>query len=143
MKIHIRQIKAEGIELQDLLSPEWIGLTRKDNVQFVEPVAIKAGITRVDDEMLVQIIANSHYESFCYRCLKDIENDWTASFMLSFDIDKQREFIDISEDIRQEMILNLPARILCQDNCKGLCVDCGINLNKQKCKHEHSVVSGK
>lgn len=141
MKIHIRQIRIEGTELEESLSPEWIGLTRKDSIRFTEPVAFKAQITRVDDEMFVQITANSRYESFCYRCVSDIKDDWTTDFTLTFDIDKYVEFIDISEDVRQEMILNLPTRILCRDNCKGLCIDCGVNLNKKKCKHEHSVVS--
>lgn len=140
MKIHIRQIRAEGIELEESLSPEWIGLTRKDNIQFIEPVAFKAGITRVGDEMFVQITADSRYKSFCYRCVSDVKNDWTANFTLTFDIDKQVEFIDISEDVRQEMILNLPTRILCRDDCKGLCIDCGVNLNEKECKHKHAVV---
>ena len=143
MKIHIRKIGAEGFELEESLSPEWVGLTRKDNVRFIEPVAIKADITRVDEEVFVQIAAKSRYESFCYRCVCDIAKDWTANFTLTFDIDKQDEFIDTSEDVRQEIILNLPARILCRDNCKGLCIDCGVNLNNQECDHSHSIASNK
>ena len=143
MKIHIRQIRLEGFELSESFSSEWIGLTRKDNIRFIVPINIKAKVTRADDEAFVQIEANSRYESFCYRCLEDLENGWAADFTLSFGIDKQAEFIDISEDVRQELILNLPTRILCWDNCKGLCIDCGVNLNKQKCQHEHSVVSNK
>lgn len=141
MKIHIRKIRIEGIEISESLSPEWIGLTRKDNVRFVVPIAIEAKITRVEDEMFVQITANSQYGSFCYRCLEDMNSDWTADFTLAFDIDKQKEFIDISEDVRQELILNLPTRILCQEDCKGLCIDCGVNLNKNECAHQHSVIS--
>ena len=141
MKIHIRQIRIEGIELSESLSPEWVGLTRKDNIRFVTLIAIKAGITRADDEMFARITATSSYESFCYRCLEEMKSDWTANFTLSFDIDKQKEFIDISEDVRQELILNLPTRILCQDHCKGLCIDCGVNLNKNECAHQHSVMS--
>jgi uncharacterized protein len=72
-----------------------------------------------------------------------MKKDWSTDFTLIFDIDKQEEFIDISEDVRQELILNLPARVLCQENCKGLCVDCGVNLNNQECEHKHSIVSSK
>ena len=139
MKIHIRQVRLEGLELEESLSSEWIGLTRKDNVRFITPVDIKAKVTRADDEAFVQIKANSRYESFCYRCLKDIKNDWATNFTLSFDVDKQAEFIDVSEDVRQELILNLPTRILCQANCKGLCIDCGVNLNTETC---HCALSG-
>jgi len=141
MKIHIRQIKIEGLKLVESLSSEWIGLTRKDNIRFVVPVDIRANVTRGDDEVFVQIEADSRYESFCYRCLEDVENNWAANFTLSFEIDKYEEFLDISEDVRQELILNLPTRILCRDNCNGLCIDCGVNLNKQECQHKHSFVS--
>jgi len=141
MKIHIRQIKIEGLKLVESLSSEWIGLTRKDSIHFIVPVDIRANVTRGDDEVFVQIEADSRYECFCYRCLEDVENNWAANFTLSFEIDKHEEFIDISEDVRQELILNLPTRILCRDNCKGLCIDCGVNLNKQECQHEHSVAS--
>lgn len=133
MKVHIRQIRTEGIELEEMLSPEWVGLTHKDNIRLIGPIAFKAQITRVGDEMFVDITAKSRYEFFCYRCVSDIKNDWTANFILTFDIDKQIEFIDISEDVRQEIILNLPARILCMDNCKGLCMDCGVDLNTETC----------
>jgi len=142
MKIHIRQIKTEGLQLEELLSAEWTGLTRKDSIRFIKPVAFKAHITRAGDEMFADITANSRYESFCYRCVSDIKNDWTANFTLTFDIDKQVEFIDISEDVRQEMILNLPTRVLCRDDCKGLCIECGADLNIKECQHKHTVISG-
>jgi len=141
MKIHIRQIKPDGLELSESLSSEWVGLTRKDNIRFIVPVDVKVKVTRADDEAFVEIEASSRYEAFCYRCLEDMENNWAANFTLSFSIEKQAEFIDISEDVRQELILNLPTRILCRDICKGLCIDCGVNLNKQECEHKHSVIS--
>jgi len=142
MKIHIQKIHSAGMELDESLPAQWTGHTQKDSIRFVAPVAIKAKITRVDDELLAKIHAVSRYETMCDRCLESIERDWTTSFMLNFEIEKRMEFIEIDEDIRQEMILNLPSRILCQDNCRGLCIDCGVNLNKQECEHKHSVVSG-
>ena len=87
--------------------------------------------------------AASRYESFCGRCLEEIKQDWASEFTLIFDVDKGQDFLEMDEDIRQELVLNLPARILCREDCKGLCIDCGVNLNKQKCQHEHSVVNNK
>ncbi len=43
------------------------------------------------------------------------------------------EELDITEDIRDMVILSLPMKPLCSDTCKGLCPKCGTNLNEEKC----------
>ena len=43
---------------------------------------------------------------------------------------KELNLIDI---IEQTLDFNIPARILCNDDCQGLCHECGANLNKQEC----------
>jgi uncharacterized protein len=41
---------------------------------------------------------------------------------------------DLSENIRQNLLLNLPVKYLCSKSCKGLCSGCGENLNENQCK---------
>lgn len=41
--------------------------------------------------------------------------------------------LDLSELIRTEMILNLPMKHLCKPDCKGICYQCGSNLNEGDC----------
>ncbi len=45
-----------------------------------------------------------------------------------------RTFIQPSQEIRDLIILNLPSKILCRDDCRGLCSQCGTNLNDKRCK---------
>jgi uncharacterized protein len=42
-------------------------------------------------------------------------------------------FIDISDDVRQTAVLTIPLKVLCRDDCRGLCPKCGMNLNEQQC----------
>jgi len=49
-----------------------------------------------------------------------------------FLVDKKNLTIDIHEMIRQEIILHFPLIPVCSEGCKGLCIDCGENLNKEK-----------
>jgi uncharacterized protein len=42
--------------------------------------------------------------------------------------------------IREQVLLALPLAVLCQDDCKGLCITCGQDLNEQECGHERKVV---
>ena len=47
--------------------------------------------------------------------------------------------IDLDEIIRQEVIFYLPVRMVCGEDCKGLCPECGENLNTGSCKCEKAV----
>ena len=44
------------------------------------------------------------------------------------------DFVDISSVIHDLILLEIPIKKLCSNNCKGLCSNCGINLNEFKCK---------
>lgn len=81
----------------------------------------------------------------CARCMKDIERD------LSFDLEealiRQEEQsdpdvdaviftgheIDISEIVQTGFFMNVPGKFLCSEDCKGLCPECGHNLNDGDC----------
>lgn len=41
---------------------------------------------------------------------------------------------DIFEPVRQSLVVEVPLRPLCHDNCKGLCPSCGVNRNKISCR---------
>lgn len=90
----------------------------------------------------------------CTRCLKDFNT--TLTFPLhedyyptvdvdtglpttephdidvSFPIDRHHE-VDLREAIRQNLVLELPIRVLCREDCAGLCPQCGKDLNDGPC----------
>lgn len=54
---------------------------------------------------------------------------------LAFTIDGNHE-LDLSEIVRQSLLLALPMHALCAEACRGLCPDCGANLNQGLCTCE-------
>lgn len=50
------------------------------------------------------------------------------------------ETIEIAPVIRENIVLDRPMRILCDPECKGLCPECGQNLNESDCDHEQKTV---
>jgi len=90
-------------------------------------------------------------EGFCGRCLRSysfaIEKDFT--FVLTSEPFSSKsgelnqdemglsfcaaEEINLSPFIREQVLLALPMRPLCKDNCRGLCAGCGVNLNEEPC----------
>ena len=47
--------------------------------------------------------------------------------------------VDITNDLRDFILLAIPSRRLCSEDCKGLCPSCGVDLNEQKCACPASV----
>ena len=134
MRINIRDIRSEGLELSEKKTPEEMGLDTEEYIKFKDPILIKAFAEKINDTVLVKMHLEGGFETLCARCLESIANPWIKDLLLDFAIDKTTEFIELDDDIRQEMILNVPAKILCKEECKGLCAGCGANLNLEQCK---------
>lgn len=83
----------------------------------------------------------------CDRCLDDVKKDFKIRCTASFYLEGEEEIegyypyknniVDMTEPAKQEIILNLPTRVLCKDDCKGLCHICGTNLNEMSCDCEN------
>ena len=73
----------------------------------------------------------------CSKCaeffeLRVADEDFTHVKELSDDI----ESVDLTEDIREAMLLLFPTYPVCRRECKGLCAQCGADLNKAECQCE-------
>jgi uncharacterized protein len=92
---------------------------------------------------------------FCSRCLKrleypmDITIDKEIDFKLTEE-DRAKELdeanyiteynLDVDILIKNEIIVGLPMGLLCSDECKGICMHCGINLNEGSCECDNTVL---
>lgn len=92
----------------------------------------------------------------CSRCLKEFSYPLSSAFRVDYfplkEIEKEREYelksddldinfykgdkIDISELIKEQLLLSLPMQPLCFPDCKGLCPRCGKALNEGPCTCE-------
>jgi uncharacterized protein len=108
--------------------------------QFVQDIRIRAGYA-------------GRFELLCARCLDPVEKDLSGDFDLIFrpesvDVDPGERAISEEETeigyyeesgllledvVREQVLLSLPSRTLCQEICKGLCPHCGQNLNGGVC----------
>lgn len=98
------------------------------------PVEIKAKALRIQDRLELTIGLESAVTMQCSRCLRETEFTFTKNFRLDYLLTKQDTAIDITEDVRQELMLEYPLRPLCKPDCKGLCPKCGEDLNEGDCK---------
>ena len=69
----------------------------------------------------------------CARCLDDIRVV-IAVKELCFHFEKVRDMeIDLTDDVREELLLAVPSCFYCSPDCKGICPMCGTNLNHASC----------
>lgn len=69
----------------------------------------------------------------CARCLDDIRVA-VAVKDLCFHFEKVRDMeVDLTEDVREELLLAVPSCFYCSPDCKGICPMCGTNLNHASC----------
>ncbi len=78
----------------------------------------------------------------CARCLKLVSNRLEIRFELEMD-QEEKDYIDgynldVDQLVHDEALLVWPERILCKEDCKGLCTTCGQNLNDGSCDCERT-----
>ena len=86
-------------------------------------------------ELLVRGTLEQDFEAVCSRCGRDF--DFTVKvpdFTVSVEVDDKTEYVDLTDEARQSIILALPTYPVCRPDCLGVCTLCGKNLNEGPCK---------
>lgn len=110
------------------------------DLHYIRKIALKGVAEKVRQTVSFHGIMTSRVEQVCARCLEKIEGEVTAPFDLSYDV-HGKETVDITDDLRDILILGHPERFLCRSDCKGICPQCGTNLNHGTCHCQPTNVS--
>ena len=137
MKIKINDIPKDGLTIEEKRSASELDLAR-DDLKFVTPIALAVYINRDKDEAYAHVSAAGRREAVCSRCLSSYTMDFKRDFDFSYDL-RGKAVLDLTDDIRSEIILEDPVKPLCKEGCKGLCQVCGKNLNEGSCGHKTDV----
>ncbi len=153
MIFDIEEIYEEGLNFDVLEPKERFNMDSPDCV-LTEDVKIQGKLEKSGQEILCQGSLETGLSATCTRCLGDfsfavkaklsvhfiprVENDKLADEIELTGLDVEQEFyeegrVDLSHPVRDLILLSLPQVILCLENCAGLCPQCGINLNENKC----------
>lgn len=133
MKIQISQIPESGLELTESCQPSNLDLDRQD-IKFTEPINLSAQISKGVNNLSLNLKIEAMIHLNCSRCLEEFTSPLSKQINLNLPIEN-REVIDITDNLREEVILGYPLKPLCRPDCLGLCAACGQNLNKSKCQH--------
>ena len=110
---------------------------------FISPVRVSGRLYNSAGIVYLEYSVDFTLLITCDRCLKEIERDCHYDFehivvpSVSRDNDEyivaEGESIEMNEIAVTDSLLQLPSKNLCSEDCKGLCMVCGCDLNESEC----------
>lgn len=130
------------IEMKEFSAPEGVY-----EIVSTEPVVLK--IRNLGDrKLLLQGKARLALSIPCDRCLDPVTCPFDLDINQELDMNQTEEdrvqeldeqryvngyYLDIDQLVSNELLLNLPMKVLCSEDCRGICNQCGANLNHETC----------
>ncbi len=144
MKINLKQvfdIVGESKEIGYSIMPEEL-LGARD-LMFNSPIEVSGKIFNRAGVVTLKYSVDFSLSTTCDRCLRETLRDYHFDFehivvpSLSGDNDDyivaEGESIELNDIAVTDLILQLPTKNLCKEDCKGLCMVCGCDLNEKTC----------
>jgi len=125
-----------------------------ERIRLTEPAAVKGQIRLSGHDVVVNGHIDTRAQVDCDRCLQPVELPVSADFKLEYitgsDYESSRvaelteaemsvavfdgEAIDVDEIVKEQILLAVPTRMLCREDCKGICPECGMDKNTGECQ---------
>ena len=172
MRIRIEKLKAGKLSIEFEEAPQTFPvLTEMVDTgicKFLAPVKTALRAQQIGDMVEIEGSITTVVRLSCGRCLQSFEMPVESSFALTYkqtepDTDKgsanQEELeltaedmgliyhpgeeINLQNEIQEQVVLAFPLRTLCKPDCKGLCPQCGADLNSEECDCDQTPHAGK
>lgn len=158
MKVNIGpiwEIRGGAIDFDGVVHPtdgikgiEELGLT------FTGPVKVRGKATNTGDGFLIEVVLSFEYQANCNRCLDPFLDGQQVRFNEEFIPEFKRkpgdlafgfqgENIDLTACIEEQVMLALPMKFLCREDCRGFCPECGAHLNLGQCTCSESKIDSR
>lgn len=162
MKIEIQHIPRHGLSMEHRMQADDFKILKllidKGEVEFTDTIGIKLSIMPLKDLIQVDGSVQTRVRIACSRCAESYDAQLRRQFSLSYsrkilqDLHRdetegieltaqqiglilyQGDEIDLRDALAEQVVLALPYKPLCRQDCKGLCQNCGANLNRQVCQ---------
>ena len=157
MVFGIEEIGAEGLSFSLVLKKDQLEIDQAE-LSVNADIIFKGSLNRIDDDIYLKGTVMTSVVASCSRCLDTlsypVDSDLKSHFVPSddrstskrdvelhaSDIDAEvyeNQQIDLTQSVRDSILLAVPVICLCKEDCKGICSQCGKNLNQGLCKCEN------
>ena len=161
MRIHLDEIPTTGLTVTMEDRAEVVcGAFESHNqegVYFAAPIKVHMHLKKLGDKVIMNGSLETQVRMQCSRCLEDVDQpvatDFRVVYMTKYperltspakgdviltaeDVGLmlfENDMIDPGQALYEEALAAIPQKPLCGDTCKGLCTNCGRNLNTGHC----------
>lgn len=159
MKIPFEKIAHEPLDLALTQKDTWVaeifGRLVGDN-DSTPDISANLEVSATGRTVRVRGTGSARYTAACARCLEDVPTEVTSEFDIALlpaseQPDEDGEEVELTEEeldeytydgqeidlgdlLNEQFMLAQPYRVLCRDDCAGLCPNCGADLNKSPCE---------
>lgn len=141
MKVDLSSIRETGGAavqfqgVQELASEPQLGLN------YTGPLEITGSITNTGNGFLVTANLKYSYNGNCSRCLDSVQGTQEVTLAEEFEPENNDSLLtikgdklDLTDYLAEQVLLNLPMKLICKPECRGFCAECGVNLNQTSCE---------
>ena len=152
MRIELENLEGGKGDFAHVYKPEELNPV-DERVQLTEPAAVTGKVRLSGNEVFVNGHVDTRAQVECDRCLKPVELPVSTDFALEYITGAEYassgtaelteaemsvsvfdgHAIDVDEVVKEQILLAVPTRMLCRDDCKGICPECGRDLNTGEC----------
>jgi uncharacterized protein len=152
MRIELENLEGGKGDFAHVYQPDELGPV-DERIRLTEPAIVKGSVGLSGNEILVNGHIDTRVQVECDRCLQPVElpvsNDFALEYISASDYESSDvaelteaemtvsvfdgEAIDVDEILKEQILLAVPTRMLCRDDCKGICPECGIDKNTGEC----------
>ena len=124
-----------------------------ERVRLTAPAAVTGKVRLSGNEVFVSGHVDTRAQVECDRCLQPVEAPVSADFTLEYITGSEYESsevaelteaemsvavfdgagLDVDEIVKEQILLAVPTRMLCREDCRGICPECGIDRNTGEC----------
>jgi uncharacterized protein len=152
MRIELENLEGSKGDFAHVYQPDELNPV-DERVSLVALATVNGKVRLSGNEVFVNGHVETRAQVECDRCLKPVELPVNVDFTLEYISDSDYESIetaelteaemsvsvfdgtaiDVDEIVKEQILLAVPTRMLCREDCKGICPECGTDRNTGEC----------
>ena len=134
IRIETTQIGEDGFSVSGEEPGELLELVNDPVAREAGPIRYELTVEPAGPELVVRGTVEIPLQLRCSRCAHFFSTTArVSSFLHAYEWAEHPESVDVSADVREDLLLEIPGFPLCHEGCKGLCAQCGHDLNEGRC----------
>ena len=152
MRIELENLEGGKGDFAHVYRPEDLNPV-DERISLTGPASISGKVRLSGHEVFVNGHVETRVQVECDRCLQQVElpvnSDFSLEYITGSDYESSEvaelteaemsvavfdgKALDVDEIVKEQVVLAVPTRMLCREDCKGICPECGVDRNTGEC----------